>query len=222
MKLLICDDIKYMCVCFQDAFEELDDFTVVGLAHNREEVLRKVRETSPDVILLDIQMDGATTGIELIPRLKALLPQCKIVILTVHDERNIVFSAIEAGADNYVLKTKDMAEIIQVVRDTCRGKVYYDGAVVRKIVDEISAIGTQQSSLLYMIDLLTSLSRSEREIVKLMYDGKSKREIARIRSVEESTVRSQITNILQKTRKRSMQALLDEIRISGAYICFDR
>lgn len=211
-----------MCVCFQDAFEELDDFTVVGLAHNREEVLRKVRETSPDVILLDIQMDGATTGIELIPRLKALLPQCKIVILTVHDERNIVFSAIEAGADNYVLKTKDMAEIIQVVRDTCRGKVYYDGAVVRKIVDEISAIGTQQSSLLYMIDLLTSLSRSEREIVKLMYDGKSKREIARIRSVEESTVRSQITNILQKTRKRSMQALLDEIRISGAYICFDR
>lgn len=96
-RILICDDIEYMCLCFKSAFDEPDDFEVVGIACKKSEVLTKVKETKPDIVLLDIQMDTAQSGVELIVPIKAALPSCKVIMLTVHEESALIFKAISLG-----------------------------------------------------------------------------------------------------------------------------
>ena len=117
-KMLVCDDIKYMCQYFETIFNDIDDFEVVGTADTKSEIIRKLKELVPDVILLDIQMDTATTGLDLIPYIKSYYPDTKIIMLTVNEQRDVIFKAMELGADNYILKTNDIPKIVEIVTRT--------------------------------------------------------------------------------------------------------
>ena len=133
-KMLVCDDIKYMCQYFETIFNDIDDFEVVGTADTKSEIIRKLKELVPDVILLDIQMDTATTGLDLIPYIKSYYPDTKIIMLTVNEQRDVIFKAMELGADNYILKTNDIPKIVEIVTRTCKGDVLFEGIIAKKII----------------------------------------------------------------------------------------
>jgi len=216
-KLLICDDLNYSNIYFKSVFDEQPDFEVVGTAKNESEVLRMANSTRPDVILLDIQMDTYVSGISLIKPLKSLLPQCKIIMLTVSNDKNLIFKALENGADNYILKDNDAGTIIEVVRSTCNDMSLLETRVAKKIIEEFADSKNKQASMLYMVKLLSILSKSEIEIVKLFYDGYSRKEISAMRSIEEATLRVQISRILKKTNYTNMKDLIKDIKVSNAF-----
>lgn len=215
-KMLICDDIKYMCQYFQTIFDELDDFEVIATASSKKEIMSALNKEKPDVVLLDIQMDTAKTGIELIPYIKSVAPEAKIIMLTVNEENNMIFKAIELGADNYILKTNDMKKIIEIVERTCRDDILLEGTVARKIIEGFSTFKNEKSSLLFITQLMTNLSKTEIAIVGLLCRGYTPKEISAERVVEYSTIRSQLTLILKKTGYTSYKQLVSDINASGA------
>lgn len=221
-KMLICDDIKYMCQYFKNIFEEQKDFEVIATATNKKEIVKCLNEYKPDVVLLDIQMDTAETGIELIPYIKFVVPDANIIMLTVNEDKDMIFKAIELGADNYVLKTNDISKIIEIVTRTCKKDIVFEGVVAKKIIENFSTFKSDKSSLLLMIDLITNLSKSELAIVNLLCQGYTPKEISSIRVVEYSTVRSQITLILKKTGYTNYKQLVNDILKSGAIDFFDK
>ena len=215
-KMLICDDIKYMCQYFKTIFEQSGDFEVIGTAASKKEIVKILGSCEPDVILLDIQMDTAKTGIELIPYIKSVAPDAKIIMLTVNEDKDMIFKAMELGADNYVLKTNDMNKIIEIVTRTCKGDVLLEGLVAKKIIENFSTYKSEKSSLLFITQLMTNLSKTELSIVGMLCQGYSPKEISDERVVEYSTIRSQLTLILKKTGYTNYKQLVKDINNSGA------
>ena len=123
IKIAICDDMNYICEYFSIVLKANEAFDVVGTANNREEVTALAKEKMPDVILLDLNFDKTNLGIEMIPELKEINPQCKIIIITVHDQGNLILEAISKGADNYLLKDLPVEELEKAIIDTYKNKI---------------------------------------------------------------------------------------------------
>ena len=215
-KMLICDDIKYMCQYFETIFNDVTDFEVVGTADTKNEIIKKLKELLPDVILLDIQMDTSTTGLDLIPYIKSYYPDTKIIMLTVNEQRDVIFKALELGADNYILKTNDIPKIVEIVTRTCKGDVLFEGIIAKKIIENFHDLNSTKTSLLFVTNLLTNLSKVELSIVNMLCNGYTPKEIAKKRFVEYSTIRSQLTVILKKTGYTNYKQLVHDICQSGA------
>ncbi len=215
-KMLVCDDIKYMCQYFETIFNDIDDFEVVGTADTKNEIIKKLKELLPDVILLDIQMDTSTTGLDLIPYIKSYYPDTKIIMLTVNEQRDVIFKALELGADNYILKTNDIPKIVEIVTRTCKGDVLFEGIIAKKIIENFHDLNSTKTSLLFVTNLLTNLSKVELSIVNMLCNGYTPKEIAKKRFVEYSTIRSQLTVILKKTGYTNYKQLVHDICQSGA------
>lgn len=215
-KMLVCDDIKYMCQYFETIFNDIDDFEVVGTADTKNKIIKKLKELHPDVMLLDIQMDTSTTGLDLIPYIKSYYPDTKIVMLTVNEQRDVIFKALELGADNYILKTNDIPKIVEIVTRTCKGDVLFEGIIAKKIIEKFHDLNSTKNSLLFVTNLLTNLSKVELSIVNMLCNGYTPKEIAKKRFVEYSTIRSQLTVILKKTGYKNYKQLVHDICQSGA------
>ena len=110
----ICDDAEYLCKSFEWAFEKEPDLVFDGFATDEQSCLELVKEKRPEILLQDIQMEEPTTGIEIIPKLKEIVPDLKIIMLTNYDDDNYVFSAFVNGATDYVLKTLPNLSLIHI------------------------------------------------------------------------------------------------------------
>ena len=211
IKWAICDDADYLCKSFEWAFEKEVDLESVGSAGDGTACLELVQEKKPDVLLLDIQMETQTTGIELIPKLKEIMHSLKIIMLTNYDDDDYVFSAFVNGADDYVKKTLSNDEILKSLR-----AVYYNESMLRpeiaqKIIRKGNAIQRQNDSLVYMITMLTKLSTSEYEVLKYSYYGESYKQIAENRFVDVSTIRTLASRVLKKFGYGNMRSLVQAL-----------
>ena len=211
IKWAICDDADYLCKSFEWAFENEEDLESAGSANDGAACLELVREKRPDVLLLDIQMETQTTGIELIPKLKEIRPSMKIIMLTNYDDDDYVFSAFVNGADDFVKKTLSNNEILKTLR-----AVYYNESMLRpeiaqKIIRKGNEIQKQNNSLVYMITMLTKLSTSEFEVLKYSYYGESYKQIAENRFVDVSTIRTLASRVLKKFGYGNMRSLVQEL-----------
>ena len=110
IKIAICDDMKFICEYFSMVLQVNEMFDVVGIANDHDAVMALAREKRPDVVLLDLNFDKNNAGIEMIPELKEINPECKVIIITVHDQGNLILDAITNGADNYLLKDLPIEE----------------------------------------------------------------------------------------------------------------
>ena len=126
IKLAICDDISYLCEYFQSVFENEPDIECVGTANNTRQCLNLVKNERPDVLLLDIQMEENDTGVELIPKIKEIHPDIKIIMLSIHKEDDYILRAFTYGANDYLTKTEPIEEIISSVK-----KVYDNTSSLR-------------------------------------------------------------------------------------------
>ncbi len=162
----------------------------------------------PDVAILDIQIEGERSGIELIPQIEALSPETKIIIFSIHEEPKLIYEAIVLGANGYFLKSIEVDEMAESIRSIYNGKNVFPPFILEKFIDESRSSYLQRDSLLYTVSLLKNLSASEFEILKLASQGKSSKEIAAQRFVEQSTIRCQITNILKKTKQKNLKEFI--------------
>jgi DNA-binding NarL/FixJ family response regulator len=175
-----------------------DDMEVIGEGVNGIEAVRMAMELAPDVILLDLimpQMDG----IEATQRIIAQNPQARVLILTSFGEDDKIFPAIRAGAQGYLLKDIQSQELVQAIRETFQGKSQLHPEIVRRLMTAVSGAAPAQTakttSLPKELDVLTE---REQEVLGLIARGLNNREIAERLIVSESTVKTHVSNILDK------------------------
>lgn len=177
------------------------DITVVGEAKDGRDALRYLAESAvrPDVVLMDLLMPGID-GVEATSVIVRDYPGVAVVVLTSFGEGERVRAALEAGASGYLLKDAEPEEVADAVRAAMRGETRLSGRVARCLTRELSAPGSG----------LAALTSREREILKLVAQGCSNREIAQRLTISERTARTHVSNVLAKLQlaSRTQAALL--------------
>ena len=169
------------------------EFQVVGEASDGREALEVARATKPDLILMDLAMPGCG-GLEATRIIKAEMPQIKIIMLTVSDADHDLFGAIKSGADGYLLKNIQPAQLFEMLDGLQRGEAPITGALAARILTEFRepkksappAAGENE------------LTSRERQVLELLVQGLTNKEIAAALSVAEDTVRAHVRLILEK------------------------
>ena len=193
--LLIVDDQTVFRQGLRALLELCPDVTVLGDAADGLEALQKAREFHPDVILMDVKMPRYD-GLQATSLIKQELPEVKVIILTVHgNEPELVYQAIKAGAIGYVSKTSGIDDILKAIRSVTHGEAVVASPALTSLVAFIGHSSDNLSAQPWPADALSS---REQEVLDLVAEGLSNREIAHSLCISESTVHSHLHNILDK------------------------
>jgi len=179
-----------------------EDLEVVGEAADGQEALRKAKELRPDLVLMDISMPNMS-GLEAVTLLRKRVPDSKIVILTMHDNREYIARIIRLGARGYLLKDTSPAELIRAIKLIHAGEVFFSPAVSRVLLDELASGKKGKSPPAKAAEL----SEREREVLVLIADGRSNKEIAARLGVGVRTVETHRERIMRKLDIRTVAGL---------------
>ncbi|MEU1128059.1 response regulator transcription factor [Streptomyces sp. NPDC005899] len=188
IRVLLVDDHQVVRRGLRTFLEIQDDIEVVGEASDGAEGVARAEELRPDVVLMDIKMPG-TDGIEALRRLRALENPAKVLIVTSFTEQRTVVPALRAGASGYVYKDIDPDALAGAIRSVHAGHVLLQPEVAGALLAQEAGTGTGRGS---------TLTEREREVLGLIADGRSNREIARALVLSEKTVKTHVSNILMK------------------------
>lgn len=217
IKILIVDDMADIREYFQMILSREPDIEVIGTATSGIEAVQKAKELMPDVILMDVQMETRTAGIDATNTIITFNPDVKIIILTIHEEDEYIFQAYCAGVMDYIVKTDSISQILNSIRTVYANKLMLRPGVANKIIEEFTRLKTQQTSIIYVLNIVSRLTNSEYEILKSFYEGGTYKSISETRYVSISTIKSQVNSILKKFEMKSMKEvvkLLRQINIS--------
>lgn len=189
IRILLVDDHAVLRDGVRAMLETHDDIEIVGEASEGKEAIEKTKELSPDVVVMDIAMAGMD-GLEATRRITKKHPSVKVLVLTQHDNREYIISAIKAGAAGYVPKRALGADLVSAIRTVRRGESFlYPSAAAALINDYLHQVEEEP------YDRLTA---REREILKLIADGHTSREIAEMLYLSLKTVLGHRTKIMDK------------------------
>lgn len=218
IKVAVCDDATFFCKSIFFRCETEEDIDFVAEAHDEDECIAMVKEVPIDVLLLDIQMKTRTSGIDIIEELKKIRPEMKIVILTSYENEEYIFSAFLNGADDYLVKGNEKHNVISCIRNVYNNISALRPEIAQYFTKQMNQIREQQNSLIFMMNTISKLSPAEFEILKASCMGKSYKEIAKEKVVEECTVRTLASRVLKKFNVLKMKELVDSLNRLG----FDR
>lgn len=175
---------------------------VVGEAGDGIEALQKARVLHPDIILMDIRMPGVN-GLEATRLIKTEMPETKIVMLTVSDRDQDLFEAIKSGAEGYLLKSLQGEQFVELLKGVERGEAPLSPGLAAKILDEFAQRTRHESQPEATAATNEVLTDREKEVLHLMVNGLSNREIAGSLTISENTVKFHLKNILTKLHARN-------------------
>lgn len=211
IRVAICDDLEFLCQNLQNHFKYQEDIEFVGYCTSAKDCPKLVKDSCPDVLLLDIQMEKETAGIDIISELLEQSPKLKIIIMSSYAYNEYIFSALIDGATDYITKDCSVEQIIQKIHDAYRNQTQLLPEISKKFTDMSRNLNESHQSLIYMLSMLITLSKTEFEILKLLCAGESNDTIAKKRFTEVSTVRSICSNILKKFGASNMRNLVNSI-----------
>ncbi|MFE7571425.1 response regulator [Streptomyces sp. NPDC057539] len=189
IRVLLVDDHQVVRRGLRTFLEIQDDIEVVGEASDGAEGIVRAEELRPDVVLMDIKMPG-TDGIEALRKLRELDNPARVLIVTSFTEQRTVVPALRAGASGYVYKDIDPEALAGAIRSVHAGHVLLQPEVAGALLAQDEPGSGQGRG--------TSLTEREREVLSLIADGRSNREIARALVLSEKTVKTHVSNILMK------------------------
>jgi DNA-binding NarL/FixJ family response regulator len=194
-RVLIVDDHAVVRRGLRSILELEHDIVVVGEAGGAADALRTLERTRPEVVLLDLKLspDGDAEGLAVCSRILERRPETGVVVLSTFLNDQLVAEALRRGARAYVLKDVDLSELVRIIRAVARGESGFDGrsaAVVRELAAGKPAATAEPEVL--------ALTEREREVVRLIAEGLTNREIGRAMFVSESTVKFHVRNIMRK------------------------
>jgi DNA-binding NarL/FixJ family response regulator len=206
ISILIVDDQSLFREGLRTLLSVQPEFKVVGEAGNGEEALRLAAGLHPAVVLMDLRMpvlDGVTTT----RRMRSLLPDCRVIVLTTFDDDEYVFEGLRAGAVGYLLKDVSSEKLYEAIRAAARGEYFLLPSITTKVMEEFSRLSELVPEPIE--PAADPLSARELEILNLVATGASNKEIASNLVIAEGTVKNHLTNILSKLGvKDRVQAVL--------------
>ncbi|MDP9345820.1 MAG: response regulator transcription factor [Actinomycetota bacterium] len=199
MRVLIADDHGVVRGGLRLLLDRQADMEVVGEAADGAEAVAETLATRPDLAILDVAMPRLT-GIQATREIKAHAPEVDVLILSMHDDERYLFEALKAGASGYVLKSEADHDLVDAVRAISRGESFLTNAAQRSLVREWMADGASGPA--------EPLTPREQEVLKLIAEANTNREIGAILHLAEKTVESHRANILRKLGMRDRVQLV--------------
>lgn len=193
ISVLIADDHPLFRQGIKQILELENDITVVAQAANGDEAVRLTREHKPDVILMDINMPGSN-GLQAIKEIKDENINSKIIVLTIHEDREYLIKTIQMGAEGYVLKDAEPSVLIDAIRSVHQGQFYIQPNMTKELVKEFNRLtlhGRERNGE-------NRLTAREREVLKLIAEGMINKEIATKLYISEKTVKNHVSSIFRK------------------------
>jgi DNA-binding NarL/FixJ family response regulator len=209
IRILIADDHALVREGLRAVLGSEPDMEVVGEAATGKEVLERAAELRPDVILMDIQMPGIN-GIEASRRILDASPKVGVVVLTMFEDDESVFSAMRAGARGYVLKGAHPSEILKVLRAVAAGEAYFGPEIAQRLVDFFSTPKPPSPAVAF-----PELTAREREILDLIARGHNNAAIAARLFVSPKTVGNHISHIFTKLQVADRAQAIIRAREAG-------
>lgn len=203
IRIVLADDHKLMRSGVRVLLERQQDFTVVGEASDGREAVALVNSQKPDVLVMDIGMPNLN-GIEAAAQITQSHPEISIVMLSMHSDESYVLRALNAGAKGYLLKDSAETDLIRAVHSVADGKSFFSPAVSKVLLDDyvrkLKRSGTDDP-----YDLLTP---REREVLQLVAEGKSNKEVAQLLNLSVYTVETHRSNIMEKLHLHGVPELI--------------
>lgn len=190
IKILIADDHLMVREGLKQLIELEDDIVVVAQAGDGKEAIQKIIQYSPDVVLLDINMP-IMNGLEVIKYLKTEKIFANVLMLTLHNEVEYLFKAVEIGVKGYVLKDSEADVLIKAIREVYKGDSYIQPNMAAKLFQKMNDHAEKTSTC-------EKLTKRELEVLKLITEGLLNKEIAHMLCISEKTVKNHISNIFKK------------------------
>lgn len=192
--VLLVDDHKIMRDGIKAILGRGDEFRVVGEAENGADALQFLKRSRPDLVLMDIGLPGLN-GVETTAEILRHYPDCKIVILSMYDDENSVVSAIRSGARAFILKKVSDLDLMEALRMVARGGAYLSPQVSDRLLERIQKGDLESRTA---PPALEGLSPRERQVLRLVAQGKTSKEVAVMLDLREQTVRSYRKTMMKK------------------------
>lgn len=191
VRILVADDHGVLRAGLHVLLNAVPDFEVVGEAADGDQVLTLAGGLRPDVVVLDINMPGPD-GIEVTRRLKESLPHVRVLILSVYEDESLLRAAVRAGASGYIVKRAVGTELIDAIYAVCREELYVHPAMTRALLKDFQPTLTSGQ-----IPVMT-LTPREAEVLRLIAEGHTNRQVAEILTISVRTVESHRSNLMGK------------------------
>lgn len=192
IRVLIADDHALVRDGVRALLATAGDIEVVAEAADGREAVDRAKETSPDVVLLDIAMPGLG-GLEAVPLIRREVPRARILVLTQYEHADYVRRFLRLGVSGYVLKKAAGAELISAIRAASRGGLVLDPAIAREALKDSEGTAAEPSD-----DPYDSLTERERQVLKLVAEGRSNKEIASLLDISVKTAMTHREHVMQK------------------------
>jgi len=199
IKILIVDDHPVVRKGLQSCLAARDNLKIVGESSNGEDAIKQAREHLPDIVLVDMQMPGMD-GLALTEALKKEAPAAKVLILSMQGQRDAVLRIIRAGARGYVLKDAPTDELVRAIETVHGGEAYFSGPVAKIALNQYVNEADETKPV-------AKLSDREREVLALIAEGKSNKEIAMHLGIGVRTTETHRERIMRKLNIHSVAGL---------------
>ena len=191
ISVMIVDDHEVVRLGLRAVLEPEDDIQVVADAATADAAIREARIKRPNVVLMDVRMPGKD-GIQACREIRERLPATRVLMLTSYSEEQAVLAAVLAGASGYLLKNVGRAELLRAIRVVAAGESLLDPAVTSAVLARLKDLSTREDPQVAL------LSKREREVMALVAEGRTNKEIAGELIISENTARNHVSRILDK------------------------
>jgi len=214
IRLMLVDDHDVVRVGLKTFLQTQDDFEVVAEAGSGEEAVPRALQAKPDIILMDITMPGMD-GMEATRRLRVLCPDCLILALTVHDDKQYFMQMLAAGASGYMTKQSAADELVAAIHTIAAGNVYLQPALARWLLEDYQRLARQAGQPVVAQERtsgeaagLDGLTDREQEVLKYLADGANNDEIAEVLVISPKTIARHRERIMNKLNMHSRTELV--------------
>ncbi|GMQ64972.1 response regulator transcription factor [Vallitalea maricola] len=222
IRCMIAEDYKTLNDIFKNLINYEHDMEVIGTAFSGKDIYEMVIKREPDIILMDIEMETKSAGIEYSKKILEKFPNIKIIILTCYEDEEVIISAYEVGVVDYLLKNNSSSIILESIRAAYNNQSPIRPYAANAIRKTMLSLGTYKNNLLTVTNIIATLTSSEMDILKLLLFGKKQREIADVRSVELSTVKYHVSSILRKFKCKRTQEVIQIVKEIGIENILDK
>lgn len=220
INIMIAEDFALLREDLTEIISSAEDMEVTGTAANGEEIVDLAGKATHDIILMDIEMEDVNAGIRAAATIRDRSSDAKIIYLTAHETEEVILEAMGTGAVDYIVKGVADEKLLEVIRDAYNGETALEGKVKDLVMQEYRRLQSSEKSLLYFINNLSQLTKAERDLTRLLLDGNKVKQIASIRSVEITTIKSQINTLLKKlgaTRTKDITKAINDLHLSHLF-----
>lgn len=217
IKVFIVDDVESHRRRLMRIVESDGALSVSGTASSGHEAATKVAHNPPDIVMMDVAMEHQTAGIEAARVINQANPNVRVIILTIHNDENVIRSAFQTGVVDFLLKSEPADTILAAIHSAMQNASPLRSYVASRLRTDYRRSTQNEERLKKTIRLMADLSPAEIAILRLLREGRRRREVAEARFVSEDTVKKQINSLLKKCGNRSTRELINELEELGVF-----